>query len=120
MEGRNPMEVVGWLGRMGHHTVIDHKAKAASEKSAMCSRRFECKQHRLAAERRSLVERTRKLRQEIEQIFIDTAYWNENVRPEGVEPIDPDPDGQLKRAAQGLDRTLAVEDARNDRSTLPP
>lgn len=31
MEGRNPMEVVGWLGRMGHHTVIDHKAKAAAE-----------------------------------------------------------------------------------------
>ena len=49
------------------------------------------------------IERTIMLRQEIAQIFIDAAHWNECVRKPDEQPIDPDPDGELRRIAAGYD-----------------
>ncbi len=68
-----------------------------------------------AAESRALmVANARGLRAEIQQIFTDIASWNDNsrARKEGAAAIDPDPDGQLRRMADGLDKFLAAEDAR--------
>lgn len=48
-------------------------------------------------ERSEIIKRMIKLNNEIDQIFIDAKYWNDNVRKPGIEAIDPDPDGQLKR-----------------------
>ena len=58
-----------------------------------------------------MVRRTRRLRAEIEMIFTTAASWNDNskARQQGAAPIDPDPDGQMRRIADGLDRTLAAE-----------
>ena len=63
-------------------------------------------------ERAALVTRARQQRAEIEQYFADLAHWNAAVRRPDEAPIDPDPDGIVARLMQGLDRLLAVEDAR--------
>lgn len=63
--------------------------------------------------RARLVERARVLRGEIEQTFTDCAYWNDNVRKADEAPIDPDPDGRLRRMADGLDRMLEDEAQRS-------
>jgi hypothetical protein len=51
---------------------------------------------------------------EIEQIFIDCASWNDNskARKAGAEAINPDPDGQMRRVADGLDKFIAAEEQR--------
>lgn len=59
--------------------------------------------------RAQIVERGRKLRAEIAQAFADAEHWNRVHAHSGVPPIDPDPDGQLRRIADGLDRMLAAE-----------
>lgn len=59
--------------------------------------------------REQLIGRAKVLRAEIEQIFTDAASWNENTRKPDEEPIDPDPDGAMRRIADGLDRMLANE-----------
>ncbi len=60
-------------------------------------------------ERARLVARALVERADIEQIFTDIAYWNDNVRKPREAPIDPDPGGILRRLADGLDRMLADE-----------
>jgi len=50
----------------------------------------------------------KKLRQEIAQYFHDVGRLN-MIRLAHERPIDPDPDGELKRIAEGLDRSLANE-----------
>lgn len=62
--------------------------------------------------RQRLTERAMKLRADIEQIFIDCASWNDNARKPGEALIDPDPDGKLRRMADGLDRMLSAEASR--------
>lgn len=62
--------------------------------------------------RAEMIARVRKLRGEIADHFGTIAHWNDRVRAADEEPIDPDPDGQLQRIADGLDRTLAAEVAR--------
>lgn len=61
--------------------------------------------------RERLNARAMKIRLDIEQIFIDCASWNDNskARQEGCDPIDADPDGQMRRLADGLDRTIVAE-----------
>lgn len=59
-------------------------------------------------ERAELIERAKKLRAEIEQIFIDTQHWNSRNAPWKGPAIDPDPDGELRRLADGLDQTIAA------------
>lgn len=65
-----------------------------------------------ASGRLVILNRAMRLRVDIEQIFIDTAHWNVHARPACDERIDPDPDGKLRRMADGLDRMLATEAAR--------
>lgn len=46
-------------------------------------------------ERERLFQRARTLKGDIEQVFTDTAAWNDLARKPGEAPIDPDPDGTL-------------------------
>ncbi|MGE3889441.1 MAG: hypothetical protein AB7H81_23670 [Vicinamibacterales bacterium] len=57
--------------------------------------------------REAIVANASRLRREIDETFNDAAHWN-RTHP-GEAPIDPDPDGQLRRIAEGLDRFLARE-----------
>lgn len=59
--------------------------------------------------RDQIIAEARVTRGEIEQIFIDCAYWNEHVRKPCEAPIDPDPDGLMRKLANGLDRMLAAD-----------
>lgn len=59
--------------------------------------------------RAAIVARARKLRGEIAQTFADAEHWNRVNVPWKGPAIDPDPDGQLKRIADGIDRMLATE-----------
>lgn len=65
------------------------------------------------SEYRRLIDRARAQRAEIQQIFTDVASWNDNsvARRNGCDPIDPDPDGQLKRIADAIDGMLSRESA---------
>ena len=57
--------------------------------------------------RADIVKRAQKLRAEIAQAFYDAERWNK-LHPQ-EEAINPDPDGELKRLAEGLDAMLAIE-----------
>lgn len=61
--------------------------------------------------RAAIVARARELRGRIAQTFADAEHWNRVNVPWKGPAIDPDPDGQLKRIADSLDRMLAKEDA---------
>lgn len=50
----------------------------------------------------SLMKRRVRLAHEIEQIFIDAEHWNQCVRQSSEAPIDPDPDGELRRILNAL------------------
>jgi hypothetical protein len=69
--------------------------------------------------RASIIARARKLRAEIEQAYADAAYWNSINCPHKGPPIDPDPDGKLRRIAEGIDKMLARE-SRGITSPVPP
>jgi hypothetical protein len=60
-------------------------------------------------ERAAILTRARTARAEIAQLFIDAAAWNDLGRTPLEPPLDPDPDGSLRRMAANLDRLL--EDA---------
>lgn len=47
---------------------------------------------------------------QIEDIFNTADHWNRSVRKHDEEPIDPDPDGVLKRQLGMINRMLARED----------
>lgn len=64
---------------------------------------------RIDPERQRIVARAMTLRADIEQIFIDCASWNDNARKPDEETIDCDPDGKLRRIADGLDLFLVTE-----------
>lgn len=57
--------------------------------------------------RQGLIDEARRIRKEIEQIFLDAEHWN-LIHPE-ENPIDPDPDGTLVRMAKGIDEGLKRE-----------
>ncbi len=59
-----------------------------------------------------LIQRAMRLRVEIEQVFTDCASWNDSGRQPHEPAIDCDPDGKLRRMADGLDRMLEKEAAR--------
>ena len=56
-------------------------------------------------DRANILREAYRIKTEIAQIFADADYWNINHPNE--EPINPDPDGALRRLADGVDRTLA-------------
>lgn len=60
-------------------------------------------------ERQRIVNEARRIKAEIEQIFIDVAHWNEHVRTPFEEPIDPDPDGLLGHNLAAINKTLTNE-----------
>jgi hypothetical protein len=60
-------------------------------------------------ERQRLIDRHIALRLEIQGIFNDCAHWNEHVRQPHEAPIDPDPDGQLRKVADDIDAMLKRE-----------
>lgn len=57
--------------------------------------------------REDFFTRARASKAEMEQIFIDCAYWNEHVRKPHETPIDPDPDGALVTALAYVDGILS-------------
>ena len=61
--------------------------------------------------REELIAETRRIRDEIEQYFLEVASWNDNYRQPGVAPIVPDPDGRLRRASDKYSKILAAEDS---------
>ena len=60
--------------------------------------------------RAAIISRARQIRCEIEQIFTDAAHWNRIHVTWKDKPIDPDPDCQLRRIGEGIDRMLAAEE----------
>lgn len=60
-------------------------------------------------QRRNLILRAERIKAEIIQIFRDTASYNENSLPAGREPIDPDPDGEMRRCLEFCNRTIMGE-----------
>ena len=56
----------------------------------------------------ALVRRAEKVRREIMQIFRDAEHWNAAVRKPEEERIDPDPDGELRRALKSLHTFIAA------------
>ena len=63
---------------------------------------------RSGAGRDAIVERMRVLRDDIQEgLFNSAAYWN-SLHPH-EEPIDPDPDGSMRRYLDALNRTLTRE-----------
>ena len=56
--------------------------------------------------RSQIVAKAERMCAEIKQIFLDYDHWN-NIHPE--EPIDPDPDGKLKRMLKALEHFLRTE-----------
>ena len=66
--------------------------------------------HSIGQDKRAdIISRARKLRAEIAQTFADAAHWNSINAPHKGPAIDPDPDGELRRIADGLDKMLAAE-----------
>jgi hypothetical protein len=63
-------------------------------------------------ERARIIANARQTRQEIEEIFVDCDHWNTHVRKPNEMPIDCDPDGELRRLADGLDTFIAIETGR--------
>ena len=61
------------------------------------------------SERAEIIERYKNLREKIRQTFLDVEHWNRVHTPWKGAPIDPDPDGQLRRIAERIDRMLSRE-----------
>lgn len=64
------------------------------------------------AERQRLINQAARILGEINQYFIDVAYWNNNTRvrlyPDAA-PIDPDPTGEMAQWKRGLEAELQHE-----------
>ena len=60
--------------------------------------------------RAQIVAKAALLCNEINQIFLDADHWN-NIHPD-EEPINPDPDGKLKRMLRALEYMLRREKVR--------
>ena len=59
--------------------------------------------------REEIISEWKRIRIEIQQIFNDAEYWNENVRKPHEERIDPDPDGSMAKRLKGIDALLEKE-----------
>ncbi len=47
--------------------------------------------------RQEIIDKAKKNLAEVNEIFWDCDHWNDYVRKPHEKPIDPDPDGTLKR-----------------------
>lgn len=61
-------------------------------------------------ERIEILNRMKKLRAEILQLFVDADVWNTVYRKPDERIIDPDPDGKLKRLADALEKSIGNEE----------
>lgn len=61
--------------------------------------------------REELISDARRIKTEIDQIFVDAEYWNANVRKPEMAIVDPDPFGQLTRIRAGIVKMLKAEDS---------
>ncbi len=52
-----------------------------------------------------LIEDLKRLRASIEQMFIDAVKWNDGR----VDPVDPDPNGEMRKMADSIDAVLATD-----------
>lgn len=59
--------------------------------------------------RLEIINETKRIRRECQQILTDADHWNTNVRKGDEKPIDPDPNGELKRIIAACDACLASE-----------
>lgn len=66
----------------------------------------------------TIAARAREIRLSILQIFADAEHWNRFNVPWKGPAIDPDPNGQLKRMVDVIDRMLAAEQVEFDRKLL--
>jgi hypothetical protein len=57
-------------------------------------------------------------RDDVRQIFIDVEHWNAQHPHE--QPIDPDPDGALRRLLDGLEFSLACEASKGGVGPIEP
>lgn len=57
--------------------------------------------------RQEIIDEAKRIRAECQQILLDGEHWN-NIHP-NEEPIDADPEGQLKRTIAGIDAMLENE-----------
>lgn len=60
-------------------------------------------------DRESFFRRAKRIKADIEQMFLDCDHWNRHVRVKSEDPIDPDPDGALQSALAYLDGVLNGE-----------
>jgi hypothetical protein len=60
--------------------------------------------------RDEIIAEVRRQRAEIAQYFTDVEHWNTHCRKPHEAVIDPDPDGQMKKIAEALDKCLANEE----------
>lgn len=58
--------------------------------------------------REQLISRAKKQREEIQQYFDDVHLWN-RTRGKIAGAIKPDPEGEMRRIAKGLDAMLVNE-----------
>lgn len=72
--------------------------------------------HSIGKDKRAdIMARARKLRAEIAQTFAEAAHWNSINVPHKGQAIDPDPDGELRRIADIIDKMLETQ-AKLDRN----
>ena len=57
--------------------------------------------------RRQIINGFKKLRDEIDQFFMDAEHWNNSTKG----AIDPDPDGKLYAMKKSIDKMLTKEKA---------
>lgn len=60
-------------------------------------------------ERARLIREAHRMKAEIIQLFRDTAYYNKHVLPPGREPVEADPDGEMKHWLEFHNRTIMGE-----------
>jgi hypothetical protein len=66
------------------------------------------------AERQRLINEAARILGNINQIYVDAAYWNEHTRARlcpDAKPIDPDPSGEMAAWKRNLEAMLRHEAA---------
>jgi hypothetical protein len=79
----------------------------------------------LAEERQRLINQMAQIINDIDQMFCDAAFWNNETRPRlypNNAPVDPDPDGFMARVRAGYVKSLEREATLGNAPTIsfPP
>ena len=68
--------------------------------------------------RNEIIAEAQRIRSEIEQIFTDCAHWNDSVRKQHEELIDPDPAGKMMANGLAID-VMLVREGKKSAVTCP-